>query len=377
MIHTPKRVVWLDLPVRASVPMSYACSIDELMFATGENTGNLVFRKGLECLIDTNSAQLADPRSADAILYGSGDLPDLVLISCANWIGEADSFEESNYSRSEVLSRRPLNLLPIGLGIQATIGNQQFHIRENTRRLLSILSEYSGRISVRCAKTAECLQDLGITNYLITGCPSNFISKSDRDHLEITYGDRLQTMRLASSWNELRLVVNEPPEGHSSDHLFLSAFTELASSIVVQTPSGISSVRYQQNGRQANKKPSRFSLEAKRKITYFFDVDAWLEHSYSSDAIIGHRMHANMVGLQAGTPSLLIVHDARLQGLADTMQIPVITEAEAHTIATSSPSFFADIFEAQVSAYLARRDELFDKFLELFGSIPNVDPFLR
>lgn len=373
MNHVLKRVVWLDLPVRASVPRSYDRSLSELMFATGENTGNLVFRKGLECLIDTNSAQLADPRNADAILYGSGDLPALVLISCANWIGEGNSFEESNYSRSEVLSRRPLQLAPIGLGIQASIGDHPFRISENTRRLLLILSEHSHLISVRCAKTAECLHDLGITNYIITGCPSNFISKSDRDRLAITYRDRLQTIRSANSWNELRLVVNEPPEGHSSDHLFLSAFTELASSIVVQTPSGISSVRYQQQANQENKIPSRFSPEAKRKITYFFDVDAWLEHSYSSNATIGHRMHANMVGLQAGTPSLLIVHDARLQGLADTMRIPVITEAQAYAIATSPPSFFADIFEAQLSAYLARRDELYDRFLELFGSMPNVD----
>jgi polysaccharide pyruvyl transferase WcaK-like protein len=184
-------------------------------------------------------------------------------------------------------------------------------------------------------------------------------------------------MRSASSWNELRLVVNEPPEGHSSDHLFLSAFTELASSIVVQTPSGISSVRYQQYAKEVTKIPRRFSPEAKRKITYFFDVDAWLEHCYSCHAVIGHRMHANMVGLQAGTPSLLIVHDARLQGLADTMCIPVITEAQAYAIATSAPSLFADIFEAQVHSYLARRDELLDSFLALFESVPNVDSIPR
>jgi hypothetical protein len=347
------------------------------MFATGENTGNLVFRKGLECLIDTTSAQLADPRNADAILYGSGDLPDLVLISCANWIGEGNSFEESNYSRSEVLSRKPLQLSPIGLGIQATIGDHPFRISENTKRLLLILSEHSHRISVRCAKTAECLQNHGITNYIVTGCPSNFISQSNRERLAITYRERLKTIRSANSWNELRLVVNEPPEGHSSDDQFLSAFTELASSIVVQTPSGISSVRCQKDGRLPNEMPSRFSSEAKRKITYFFDVDAWLEHSYSSNATIGHRMHANMVGLQAGTPSLLIVHDARLQGLADTMQIPIITESQALAIATSPPSFFADIFEEQLSAYLERRDELHERFLELFSYMPNVEPFTR
>ncbi len=377
MIHASGRVVWLDLPVRSSVPRSFDSSLDELMLATGHNTGNLVFRKGLEALIDTSSAQLTDPRNPDAILYDSGDLPVLVMISCANWIGEGLRFEESNFHRSEVLSRRSLRTMPIGLGIQASIEDQPLNIGENTRRLLSILSDSSNFISVRCSRTADCLRKLGISNYLITGCPSNFISTLGRDQLASMYSERLRTIRSADNWNELRLVVNEPPEGHSSEQEFLSVFTELASTIVVQTPSAISLIRLNKVASQPVQVSYRFSLEAKRKMTYFFDVDSWLEHSYSCNAVIGHRMHANMVGLQAGTPSLLIVHDARLQGLADTMCIPVITEMQAYAIATSPPSLFADLFEEQLPSYLARRDELYDSFLKLFGSMPNVESIPR
>ena len=80
-------------------------------------------------------------------------------------------------------------------------------------------------------------------------------------------------------------------------------------------------------------------------------------------------MHANMIGLQAGVPSLLVVHDARIQGLADTMCIPIITNEESLAIATAPPSVFADIFEQQVTAYLDRRLQLSDKFLELFSAV--------
>ena len=165
------RIVWLDLPVRSSVPTSFTRDLDNLMLATGENTGNLVFRKGLESIVDVSLAQVADPHNADEIIYGHGEPPSLVLISCANWIGEGNTYEESNFSRSEILSRKPLPILPIGLAIQAATGAQPLNLGENTRRLLSILADSSSYISVRCNKTADCLKSLGIETLLLLDAP--------------------------------------------------------------------------------------------------------------------------------------------------------------------------------------------------------------
>ena len=361
------RIVWLDLPVRSSVPTSFTRDLDNLMLATGENTGNLVFRKGLESIVDVSLAQVADPHNADEIIYGHGEPPSLVLISCANWIGEGNTYEESNFSRSEILSRKPLPILPIGLAIQAATGAQPLNLGENTRRLLSILADSSSYISVRCNKTADCLKSLGIGNVIVTGCPSNFIS--DLNFLQKSFCKRLDYLRSAGCWQDLRLVINEPPEGVALEQPFLASYAELASFFVLQTASGISDIRFHFHNTKLHRVSKRFPPSLRRKATYFFDVDSWLEHSYSCDAVIGHRMHANMIGLQAGVPSLLVVHDARIQGLADTMCIPIITNEESLAIATAPPSVFADIFEQQVTAYLDRRLQLSDKFLELFSAV--------
>ena len=54
----------------------------------------------------------------------------------------------------------------------------------------------------------------------------------------------------------------------------------------------------------------------------FFDVRNWIEHLKRFDFVIGTRIHGVILGLQAGVPSMCIVHDIRTLELCQTLMVP-------------------------------------------------------
>ena len=334
--------------------------------STGGNIGNLVFRKGLASMVNTKNFEIADPWTADSVIYAGSNKPDKIVLSCANWIGSGDSYEQANRSRSGILKRRnDIEIVPVGLGLQGSSkgGRNLIELGEHTIDLLNTLAQRSTSISVRCENTKAILNKYNITNVTVTGCPSNFIShKLD---LELSYTSRLDYISSPDSLGKIRYILNEPPEGLDGVNLFYSLISDLQPFVVLQTPNAVASIRPDLFS-GLNPIPKEGRLLGIKSL-YFTSVDSWLEFAYSCDASFGHRVHANMIGLQAGVPSLLICHDLRTHGLAEFMQLPILNSEQLFRCdPTSLPIFLSEVFRDQYPGYIKRRKELAAVFKDFF-----------
>jgi hypothetical protein len=61
------------------------------------------------------------------------------------------------------------------------------------------------------------------------------------------------------------------------------------------------------------------------RVRFFLDPQTWFEHLAQYDFSFGSRIHGNIAALLAGTPALLLAHDARTLELAEYHEIPYRT----------------------------------------------------
>lgn len=88
---------------------------------------------------------------------------------------------------------------------------------------------------------------------------------------------------------------------------------------VVRT-NAVNTVRYLAPGLPAGE-----AVEILReKARAFARIDEWISFLRGRTGVIGSRIHGNMMGIQAGTPSLPVVHDMRLRELTSAMAMPSV-----------------------------------------------------
>lgn len=71
---------------------------------------------------------------------------------------------------------------------------------------------------------------------------------------------------------------------------------------------------------------SKFYKEG--KVKYFLNAKSWFDYMKDIDISIGTRLHGNIVATINGTPSITIIHDARMKELADYHALPSISGEE-------------------------------------------------
>jgi hypothetical protein len=158
-------------------------------------------------------------------------------------------------------------------------------------------------------------------------------------------------------------MMLEPPLGSDDEFDIYRLAKELNSTVVCQTPTLISKIF---NGVVTLDTTPEIKAILKQ-LTFFTSVDQWLTHSRSHNICFGHRVHGSMVALQAGTPSLLFVHDSRTSGLADAMELPYLKfDAAISASPCKLISYLEESFSSKLDSYFERRDELAAHFKDFF-----------
>lgn len=349
---------------------------DTAMQRVGNNCGNLAFQYAVCGLIDEPIKVVGRdiPWSAERI----GDTCRALVIPSANFLREG--FDFSAYVN--FLERADLPLIFIGLGAQADdFEKDQFDFHPSILRLLDLIRERSEKVSIRGEFTAQVLERYGITNYVVTGCPSNFINPSEN------FADMIE-QKLASPMRSFITHADEPwPKNKIKTQVErrLVNWTQSGRGIMVQqsVPRMIAYLR--ENNPFSTEKPSEnfegslcktlmpdTDIETFRefialKMRTYYSVDQWIEDSSKFDFSVGLRLHGNMVAWQSGTPSLWITHDSRTEELADTMALPNMKVGDFLEKCDTIQDAW-DRMEFDPLAYTNRRNELRGRVDSVFSA---------
>jgi hypothetical protein len=363
----------LTLKYLSGVPDAYSLNSESFLALTGYNVGNLVFRKVLDSILadlrEFSCITFADLKSNPCIYEDA----DVVVVSCANWLGMREGIEKSNIMRAELIDKFKCPVIAFGLGVQASEA-QQVNLGPNTLALAQVLSKKNRFLSVRDHLTADVLRAKGILNAVVTGCPSNFINLG----LSLSSFDAALKRHVSiSQWNSVGCMVSEATMGHSLSKDYIAAvfniLTLSPSKYVLQVGALLKFLMLEEPSLPVNylgimgMDESQIKFLVRDKVICFSSVDEWMFSARSFDLSFGMRMHGTMVALQAGVPSILVTHDRRTAELGKTMEIPRLTIDNFLVCMGSGPDLLFQAFRDSLSEYFRKRDDLamvFAKYMD-------------
>lgn len=360
--------LYLDMENVSSVPEAYRYPSDKIMNFSGINLGNFAFRHALQYIV----GDFADHLPVSYTTYLDRAKPgevDRVLVSCANWLGASDDDEKNNAFRTMAIEKTNAPVICFGLGVQAKSGTTVAQLRPKTIRMAKVLAERAAQLSVRDETTQNTLEAVGVTNTVITGCPSNFIN-GNPDLGQRVAARALAMEQQAETWKDVRSLISEASGGHAASNNVIRSHLRLMEAspafYVVQTPALLPFL-FRENATipaaYADNSPfgdntARLRTTLKAKLLHFSSIDAWMDFARTCDLSYGMRIHGTMVPLQAGVPSLLIAHDSRTVGLARFMGIPALTPEDFMAEQAQGPKgIFAHIVRS-MTAYDSHRSKV-------------------
>lgn len=359
--------LYLDLIPVGAVADAWRRPAGEIMSLTGGNIGNLAFRHALRGVVDGLEAYRTVLYAQALRQAKAGEISD-VLVSCANWLGASERLEAANANRARVFEAIDAPVVSFGLGVQAKLDAGLPGLGPHTLRLAKILGERARYLSVRDEITQETLAAAGITNTVVTGCPSNFLNPDPELGAAIA-ARAASAAAAAPAWQDLRIAISEISHGHRmtgrliADHLAL--LRSAPAFYVIQSPELLPFVlgesaeaprAYLVNNTFEDRAEAARVLRA--KALHFSAMDAWLDFSRTCALSLGMRIHGTMVPLQAGVPSLLIAHDSRTAGLAQIMGVPRLSPEAYLAGAKAGLAGLLETIAGAMEGYDARRAEL-------------------
>jgi len=348
---------------------SYHFSSADIMRMTGVNIGNFAFRHALRYIVDgIDDYVLASYPIYRKAVFDQRDVENTV-VSCANWLGTSPHDESSNIDRAQIFGGTGAPTVCFGLGVQAKSGVDVQELGPNTQFLAQTLSRKAPLLSVRDETTRRTLENIGVTNSVVTGCPSNFINGDP------TLGDKVarkaeQLLTHVRSWADLRSMVCEFSAGNPASGAVLKhsirLMEETPAFYILQGPPLLPfTLRETRDLPAAYLSNNPFDGDRERlarvlhsKCLHFSSIEGWMDFSRTCDLSFGMRIHGNMIPLQSGTPSILISHDSRTAGLADIMGIPRISAEDFAEKHAADPRYVLERIVDGMMVYDAKRSVL-------------------
>ncbi|MFG1424101.1 polysaccharide pyruvyl transferase family protein [Roseixanthobacter liquoris] len=342
------------------------------------NTGDMMVYDSMLKLLDFHDMdvlKIANPTEADIDRYNRSF--DYVILRGSNFIHEHMQWEKAEW----VLNQIKIPVYAIGVGAQAET-RRKISLPPESRKVWELIAERSVAVGVRGSYTAEVLNDNGIKNTEIVGCPSLFRNRDRNlglrlrvpmDVKKVAFSLRRETshyyaadmksfvstqrellLRIASAYDTTVTIHGEPEEK--------AFFTGDAAAIARAT--------------ETLRKNGWFTPEFEQRLTEIYgarlflndrveDYDALIR---TQDFAIGYRVHGILPALANGTPGVLVDYDSRSGELAETFSIP--RAADKEVLARPFDEMFAqEQFNAFLSNFPANYDQ-FKGYLDNAG-IPN------
>jgi hypothetical protein len=244
-----------------------------------------------------------------------------------------------NWSRTaEVLRRLKLPVLAFGIGAQAPVSGK-LELSEDSKTVLKLISDSTASVGVRGTYSAEVMNELGIKNARIIGCPTAF--RNNRPDLAI----RLPAL---DSIKQVGVTLRREVSKHYAKDIkrYLTFHRDLVKAMadrfevtlmsqgeVEEKKLALGTPEQKQEGMAAlreNGWAMAWYLDEQmeglyRDRMFYSDVVAGYEQLVRKlDLVLGYRLHGNLMALANGTPSIYFTYDSRTVEFAETFQIPSV-----------------------------------------------------
>ncbi|MBN9137852.1 polysaccharide pyruvyl transferase family protein [Phyllobacterium sp.] len=257
---------------------------------------------------------------------------DYVILRGSNYINREMNWRDT----IPVLKRLGLPVIAFGVGAQAPVKGQ-LELSEESKAVWRIIADSTTSVGVRGAYSAQVLNDIGIKNVRVIGCPTAF--RRNNQHLRIKLPE-LDTVEKVGV-----TVRREVSPTYAQDiQRYLTLHRDLIKAManrfdITLMAQGEVEEKKMVFGTDEQKEDAIAALKANRWVSDWYFDDAmeklYRERMYYSDVVadyetlvrahqlvLGYRLHGNLMALANGVPSIYFTYDSRTAEFAETYKIP-------------------------------------------------------
>lgn len=289
-------------------------SAQDVMNATGGNTGNIAFVHGVRKLIGNQLTRIGWGWDASVVRQKV----DHLIICCANQLGEHVDLG----GWADRLEAFGLPVTLFGIGAQADSMNVMPTLPPGTIRFLQVVKKLSiaseSNIASRGEYSARVIHNQGV-NANPLGCPSLHASPVKN------LGEQILLRQNQSDLNKITVAAGNPWHGKSAplEKKLCEIIDKYHGEYILQHPVSMVQYMYGERDAIAENVRQRFSevyeiddFEElmswyRKNASLYVEVGSWMLALKRSDFILGPRYHGVALGLQAGVPGTVIAIDSR------------------------------------------------------------------
>lgn len=296
----------------------------------GGNVGNLIYQFGVIRTIMTENIEIIP----DYYNYDySQERADFINKEYAAYvIPLADAFRKQFISElrnyTKLIKKLTIPVYVVGVGLRAPLEpnlEEGFSFDEDAKAFVSAVLEKSTIIGVRGQITADYLSRLGFKegkDHMVIGCPSMYSFGRELNIREpkLTKDSLISINSSKLSPDNVLEFINRTMTQYS-DHYFIPQWMkELELVYTGKIQIGDKHPYYPTNMKD--------SVYLNDRVRYFLNAKSWIDFLKGVELSVGARLHGNITATIAGTPSILLVKDARMRELAEYHQLTYITSQD-------------------------------------------------
>lgn len=296
------------------------------------NTGNYLIGEGAAYALRGHDVtyvpfwHLVNSRGANDVYDALNKEFDMCVFASANLLRPGYSAD----LEADVFEKLKMPVLVMGIGIQKREGLKE-NLPAGTLRFLEVLKQKESFFLTRGYFTAEFLRAEGMKFVKPTGCPSLFFAPNEmrRSLTSLANADLASAQKLALG-GYLGSVADTIVDAHAllkPDSVASYVIQDEVVAYNLTLPVDDNDPVYDRSsGRITGKTEYKHQEKWQREneLMVFFDTNQWRAWSSSRDLCIGRRFHGCVIGMQAGTPSLMIAVDDRMREMLEFIGFPYI-----------------------------------------------------
>lgn len=340
----------------------------------GGNVGNLIYQFGVVRTIMTEDTEIVPD------YYSYDDSAERINIINKEYdayvIPLADAFRQqfvpSLKKYTKLIKKLTIPVYVIGVGLRAPFEpklEEGFPFDEDVKNFVTAVLEKSQTIGVRGQITADYLTRLGFVegqDHMVIGCPSMY-SFGRELHIrepQITKESLISFNSSKLSPNNVLSFIDRTMKQYTNHYFIPQWMKELELVYSGKIQVGDKHPFYPTNMKDP--------VYLNDRVRYFLNAKTWIDFLKGADLSIGARLHGNITATIAGTPSILLVKDARMRELAEYHQLTYITSNDINEQTNLSELIETLDFKRPEK----KQAENFDRFIS-FLDLNNIDHIYR